>query len=151
MIDAHSHAVLVDLIRRQGRSLLQYIRDCYPWTTPAEHQALERIQRVIQKEEDSVFGLLRFLRQRKVSPPYLGVYPGSFTTINFVSLKHLEPLLVDYERRGIADLEKQLPKIPDPEVRRLLDDVLALKRRHLGELTRLHQPAAPVLSPAATH
>jgi hypothetical protein len=152
VIDPASHAAFASLVRRQAGSLLQYIRDSYPWTTPAEEPALARVKQLAADEEHSTQGLIRFLRKRRVTPPATGSYPSGFTTINFISFKHLVPMLTEYERSGIATVEKQMGDVADGEVRHLFHEVLEMKRRHLHALEHLdEQPAEKPVEAAAAH
>ena len=152
MIDPASQTALASLVRRQAGSLLQYIRDAFPWTTPTEEPALARVKQLAHDEEQSTQGLVRFLRKRRVTPPATGSYPSGFTTINFISFKHLVPMLVEYERNSIATIEKQQDDIIDGEVQHLFHDVLEMKRRHLHSLEHLdQQPAEKPLEATAAH
>src|SRR5262249_41257478 len=126
VIDPQSRAVLTDLARKESRSLLQYVRDAFPWTTAEEHAGLEWLQRVIQEEEEATASVVRFLYKHRVPPPYIGPYPISFTTINFISLDHLIPLLVEHERRALADLERQAGLVADAEARTLVQRTLEM-------------------------
>lgn len=142
MIDAQ---LIQDVIRRESRSLLQYVGDAFPWTTVAEEEALGRLQTLIRAEGAAIAGLARFLFRHHDSPLPSGMYPSDFTTLNFVSLDHLLPLLIAHEERSIADLEAALPSAHDPESRKLLESFLALQRDHLKTLRELgtsaRQPA----------
>ena len=40
MIDAAGRALLLNLVRSEGRSLLQYVGESFPWAT-AEEKAME--------------------------------------------------------------------------------------------------------------
>ena len=101
--------LLRSVIRREGRSLLQYVSEAFPWTTPASPIAGEASAAWPPRSATPSRALMRFLRRQHATPPYLGAFPMGFTTINFVSLDHLLPLLVDEQRpRAIADLERDL-------------------------------------------
>jgi hypothetical protein len=89
---------------------------------------------LIQEERDATAELARFLIRQRVTPPYLGAYPMSFTTLNFVSLDSLVPRLIQHQRRGIATLESELGQIRDPDSRALVDQLLEMKQRHLKVL-----------------
>lgn len=141
MMDAASRSILTDTIRREGRTLQSYVSESFPWTTPAEQQALERLKQVVEEERQAVGNLIRFLLKNHIAPPTLGVYPGSYTTINFVSLAHLTPLLVENQRRAVGTLEQELTRVCDLEARDQIKRLLEMKRRHLQTLEHLHEPA----------
>lgn len=152
MIDPQTRAILTGILQREGRSLLTYVRDAFPWTTPQGQDALERLQQLIQQEDEATAALGRFLARHRCPTPYLGPYPMNFTTINFVSLQHLVPLLVDSELRAIADLEKCLRLIHDPAARVPVQELLNVKRRHVETLPTLQQRSATLPQPAgSTH
>jgi hypothetical protein len=125
------------IIRREGRSLLQYAGDAFPWTTPAHQPALAELRRMIQEDNEAIDALARYLRKRRMTPPYLGAYPMSFTGYGFVGLDHLLPLLVVYQRRSIADLERDLARLDDAGARAEVQKLLDLKQRHLKQLEEL--------------
>jgi len=135
-------ATLAKIVRRESRSLLQYVHEAFPWTTSEEQDALGIVQELVREELASAALLARYLAKHKAPVPYLGPFPMSFTTINFISLQHLLPMLVDWEKRAAAELEQDLAALPDPEARRLVNDLLAQKRRHLEKLHKLQAPPA---------
>lgn len=137
MIDAPTYAALQDVIRREGRSLLQYVSEAPPWTLREARAALARVRTLIEHEHQAVGALVRLLTRHHLRPPYVGSYPAAFTAINDVSLDHLVPLLVEEQRRAIADLERDLATVTDPEARTLLEKILTTKQNHLRELEGL--------------
>src|SRR5438445_8864998 len=104
MLDSRTQTRLQQLLRRQSRSCLQYVSDSFPWTTSEEKPTLAQLQTLIDEERRANAALAKFLTRQRIPVPYLGSYPVAFTTLNFVSLDHLLPILVDTERRAIADL-----------------------------------------------
>ncbi len=137
MIDAATQAVLQDIVRRESRSLLQYVRDAFPWTSAREQEALAQLQTLIEEELKSTAELSHFLTRHRSGPPYLGPYPMSFANINYVSLDHLLPLLVENERRAIADRERDLSRITDPAASAQVERIISMKQRHLKALEAL--------------
>jgi rubrerythrin len=144
--DAPTEAVLQDIVRRESRSLLQYVADAFPWTTEEERGVLATLRQLIDEERQAAGDLARFMTRRRLELPYIGAYPAEFTTINYVLLDHLLPLLADEERRAVAALEKGLDALRDPDARARVQNVLDMKRRHLQTLDKLvathPQPAA---------
>jgi hypothetical protein len=140
-MDAQSQAILSDLFRKTSRSLLQYVRDSFPWTTPGDDEGLKRLHDLAAEEETQLAALGRFFTHNHRALPYPGSYPSSFTTINFISLEYLRKLLVDYQRQAIADVEAKLPLVHDPEARAQIQALLKLKRAHLTALEHLTKPA----------
>jgi hypothetical protein len=132
-----TYALLEDIARREDRSLLQYVKDAYPWITPAEQQVLAQIQAMTEEERQGVAELVRFLISRRRPPPYLGTFPASFTSLSFVSLDHLIPLLVDNERKELERLEREIHEMTDPEPKQFVQKIIANKTWHLETLRSL--------------
>jgi hypothetical protein len=137
VIDARTTRVLQDLVRRESRSLLQYVSDAFPWTTRQERAAVAELQTIVEEERQGAADAVALLLRQHQTPPYLGSYPMDFTTINYVSLDHLLPLLVENEGHSIRALERDLDSVSDPEARGLVEGVLAKKRAHLSRLATL--------------
>jgi rubrerythrin len=129
--------LLQDIVRRESRSLLQYVSDSFPWTTLEERQPLETLQALVAEEREGTAALARYLARKRLATPYLGSYPMAFTSINFISFEHLLPMLADDTRKSLERLEKDLGKITDPEARCLVQNVVAMKKRHLQALEAL--------------
>lgn len=145
MIDAHSQALLQDILRRESRSVLLYVDEAYPWTTANEQKALTELRRLICAERQAVISLGQFLLRQRISLPYLPPFPMHFTTINFLALDYVLPHLIDHERRSIAELEHELPALTNPAARAEIEKLLAIKRRNLPQLETL-VPAQPAAS-----
>jgi hypothetical protein len=139
-MDSVTHALLQGIVRREGRSLLQYVSEAFPWTGPQEKEALPKILLMVKEESDGASSLVRLLVKKRATPPYLGAYPMTFTNLNYISLSHLLPLLIDYQRQRIADLETYLSRIADPDAAALVRRILDYKRRHLKTLLDMANP-----------
>ena len=95
------------------------------------------LQQFIAAERVAVANLGRFLVRQRIPLPYLPPYPAHFTTINFLALDFLLPRLLEYERRSIAELERDRAALKGPAAQAEVDKLLALKRRHLPCLEEL--------------
>lgn len=137
MIDAPTQAALVDIVRREGRSLLQYVRDAFPWTQPEEQAAVQQLQQLIADEQRALAGLIRFMQRRHLTPPPLGSYSMDFTNINFISLDNLLPRLVEQQRQATQALERDLARLSEPEAREQVQTILGMKQRHLHILEKM--------------
>jgi rubrerythrin len=136
-MDDRSYSLLEDIARRENRSLLQYVRDSYPWMTPDEREVLPQIRIMIVEERQGVAELVRFLYSHRRPPPYLGTFPTSFTSLSFVSLDHLLPILARNERKELERLQVEIDLLTDPEAKALVQKIIANKRRHLEMLQSL--------------
>lgn len=141
MQDPRTQARLQAILRRESRSFLQYVRDAFPWTRPEEKEALAQLQTLIGEEQRAIAAFAKFLVRNRILVPHLGYYPVDFTTLNFVSLDHLLPMLLDAEDRCIGDLEKDVNILTDPDSRAEIQKLLDMKRQHrktLEALTTAH-------------
>lgn len=145
MNDRQIEHLLQTIVRREGRSLVEYVAEAFPWTTASEQQDLARFQQSVAEHREALAGLSRFMLKRHLAPPHLGPYPMGFTTINFVSFDHLLPRLAAAEREGIVQLEKDQADLDDAEARAAVEKLLDLKRQHLKtlqEMTAAHPEPA---------
>ena len=149
MIDAQTYSRLQDVIRREGRSLLQYAAESVPWTVTAADVRPALLQQAAHDEAEAVGELSRLLARHRLTPPWLGAYPMAFTSFNFLALDRLLPLLVKHQIRGVAALEADLAALEDPEVRDAVRGLLNVKQENLKKLEGLLLPRAePAASPA---
>ena len=116
---------------------MQYVREAFPWITAEEKSALAQLQKLIGEEQGAIGRLVDLLVERNHLYPYMGSFPIAFTNINFVSLEHLLPMLVDYEARSLGELECDLAVITDVEALSRVQDLVDMKRRHLDALRDL--------------
>jgi rubrerythrin len=137
VLDAQTQTLLQSILRRESRSLLQYLQESFPWTTLDKQSAVAQVQKMSQEERDAATRLARFLGRHQIDLPYLGSFPMDFTTINFIGLDYATPLLVKSEREALAELERELPQVTDAEARGLVQEIIAVKQRHLKDLENL--------------
>jgi hypothetical protein len=130
---------LQDLVARETRSVLHYAGDAYPWTTSEHKGALEQLQALIHEEREAVAAISRYVFRHRVMPT-VGGYPVSFTTLNFLSLDALVARLLDYERRSLEQVRADLKHVTDPEARRLVEALAALKEKNVAALARMGAP-----------
>jgi hypothetical protein len=134
VIDARGLHLIERQIIRDGRSLLQYVGDAFPYAPHLAEPGVHRLTALAKEQQTAVGRLIRFLQRHHATPPWLGSFPSEFTSANFVALAHLLPALQKDEQRGIAELERSLATLPAGEVHDLLADYLQMKRRALETL-----------------
>jgi hypothetical protein len=134
MMDAQTASLLQSIIRREGRSLLQYVNDLSPWTRECEQDRLAQLHALVNEERDGIAAVVRVLTRNRVMPPYLGAYPMGFTSLNFTSFQSLMPRLIDFQQRSLPILESDLVRLNEPEARGAVQSLVAMKRRHLKTL-----------------
>jgi hypothetical protein len=143
-MDRTTASILQGLVRKEGRSLLQYVSESFPWTTARDREVLATLQDMAKEEQQATAALVGFLVKSRVSPPYLGAYPMSFTTINYMSLGFLLPYLIDFESRRVAELKHDLALVSSQEdAHSVLKGLLEIKERHLATLISLAQREKP--------
>jgi hypothetical protein len=140
VIDPATEARLQDLLRRERRSLLEYVAGAYPWANRGKRDVWPQLRRVIDEERQALAAIAQFLTRQRVPLPPPGPFPEHFTSLNFVALDYLLPQLVEAQRRASAALEHDLARLPDGEAQRLVRELLAVKQRHLQTLEGLAAP-----------
>jgi hypothetical protein len=137
VIDVATQQVLQAAVRRESRSLLQYVSEVYPWAAPEDEDKLPRLQKLMEEDRQGTAALSQYLYKQHCPPAYLGGFPHSFTGLGFISLAHVLPLLVEDQRRHIADLERDLAAVKGEGPRHQVQKLLDMKRRHLAALEEL--------------
>jgi hypothetical protein len=146
MNDSRGFQVLQQIAQREMKSLMEYMVGAFPWTTAERSAALERVQSIVQEERDALARLTRYLFRHRIAPPHPGGYPTDFTTLNFVDLAYLTPLLIQEEQKSIAQIASELSSIKDEEGRQIVEEMLAVKKKHLEQLQQLEKPELAVTS-----
>ena len=137
MIDRQTYLHLQKVIRREGRSFLQYAGESFPWNTVAEQGTLDQVKQLVSEECEGAAALSRYLVQHRLTPPYLGAYPSYFTSYNYMSLDRLLPMLVSHQQRGVKNLETDLKVIDDQDTHQQVAAILDMKKRHLLALVAM--------------
>lgn len=134
-------SVMNRIFARETRSILQYLKDAWPWASSDERKVLERLQQMIAEEQRAARWVADWLLRHHI-PPATGRFPEEFTEINYVALDHLLPRLVMYQRQAMEELQKDLSQITNDEAQGIAQQLLALKRRHLEELNQMAKERA---------
>jgi hypothetical protein len=146
-MDAATVRRLENAFRRETRSFLQYVRDAFPWTTAGELATLAKLQGLIGEELEAAGTIAEFLARHRQGLPPVGTYPMNFTSLNFVSLDHLLPILLREERKSLADRERDFAEEQDSEAQTILRNIVNLKRRHLQTLEEMAAAHPDTLAP----
>jgi hypothetical protein len=137
---------LQQFVAAEARSLMQYMLGVFPWADSRHVEAVNRLLGLIEAERDALAILTRCLYRHKLPPPHAGGYPVDFTSLNFVDLGHLLPLVARHEEESVARLRQAVAATHDDEARQLAQALLDLKLKHLEDLRQLAQPQAAVTS-----
>jgi hypothetical protein len=137
VIDDSTRAVLHACVRRESRSLFQYVREVPLWVGPADRPTLAKLKGLATVEQSATDALGRYLQRKKVGLGHIGAFPSEFTTVNDAALHYLLPKLVQEQRAAAAALEADLARVTDVDARDHLAALLQLKRQYLPELEAL--------------
>jgi hypothetical protein len=136
-MESSDQELLRQIVRREGRSFLQYIGQAFPWTPPGEENEVTALRIMAAGQQDELTGLVHFMTKNRITPPYLGAYPTAFTSMNFTSIDFLLPVLLEAERKGIKELEADTARLVDLDARGEVAALLDQKKRHLDDLAGL--------------
>jgi len=146
MSDANTLLALQNVVRHETSSRLQYIRDAFPWSSAAGVEAVNKLLRIAEADRAMVNSIAQFLARNRYPVAGAPSYPANFTALNFLSVAHLLPLLVDSVQGSIVYLEKTLPGLSG-DGKTLIETMLTGKKKHLGELQSLQSAnTAPAAS-----
>jgi hypothetical protein len=137
LIDREAYLLLQDVIRREGRSFLQYAGESFPWCTVKDQGTVAKLTQLVAEERARAASMSRFLSKNRLTPPYLGSYPTYFTSYNYMALEKLLPLLVLHQKNTIQALMNDLAALTDGDARKEVQLALAMKHRHLTALEEL--------------
>jgi hypothetical protein len=129
--------LLPDILRRESRCFLQYVHEAFPWAHGKGEPARATMLAAAAAEGAALAQLAKMLQRRHIMVPFFGAYPSAFTSYNYLSASSLLPKLIADQKRGLADLERDLPTVVDAEIREHLETYRDLKRKHIQELESL--------------
>ncbi len=129
--------VLNTVLVNVGRSLLQYVGECWPWTEKKDEEERRVVAEAVYKQREAVQDLVDLLTERRLRIE-LGAYPTEYTDLHFVELDFLLPQLVESEKALIGDLEVAIADVAgDDEATALLRSILADQNAVVADLEAL--------------
>ena len=137
MIDGPTRERLEVCVRRESRSLFQYVREVPMWSGPADQAASIRLRQLAQAELDATNLLARWLQKRRTGQLHLGPFPSVYTNNNDAALHYILPRVVLEHGMLLADLERDAAATTDPDARSLVDAMLIQKRKNAPDLASL--------------
>jgi hypothetical protein len=104
VVESPRNEVLNQVLVNLGRSLLQYVGECWPWTDRRDETERNVVADCVHRQRDTVQDLADLLVDRNWPVDY-GSFPTEYTDLHFVELDYLLPQLLDGERALVRDLE----------------------------------------------
>ncbi|QDT64043.1 hypothetical protein [Calycomorphotria hydatis] len=87
-----------------GRSLLQYLAECPPWTAGPGLEIQERIEELAAAQREDLQILVDLILRLRGLPNF-GVFPLDFSDRQFLAMEFVYPELIEDQRRCIAAIE----------------------------------------------
>lgn len=136
------------LLINVGRSFLQYVGECWPWTQVDAAAERDKINDLVARQQRQVAKLVELLVQRDGGAIDFGSYPTEYTDLHYVSLDYLLAQLIENEQLVVAEIDdSHRSAADDPEAAELLEQFLAEERCNLKALEEL--AAARTAEPAS--
>lgn len=125
------------------RSLLQYVGECWPWTSDLDGQELRAgLQALVITQKQDVARLVDILTDAGWVIDY-GTYPTEFTDLHYVSLAYLLKQLLTQQTLLISSLESLVSASEADSVRELLQGIV---NHSIAQKQQLQQLTSPKLS-----
>lgn len=143
---ADSNSQLNLLLVQISRSLLQYVGECWPWSSADEGALQTEIDDLVERQRVHVAALAETLVQRRLVIDF-GTYPTEFTDLHFLALDYLLAQLVDNQTEVVDHITRAISLCSgDRSCVEMLQQIHAEEREILNELTKM---AASRATPAA--
>lgn len=141
---ASQAVVLQDILRSESQALLRYVGEADPYTeNEAQRRALAEVLEMAADEQNEIGMLARFMMRKRIMVPIAAPYPMYYTTMNYIALAHLLPLLAEHTQEAIGHLETALKHLGNHEASQLVENILNLKKKHRDAFTKLAETCAP--------
>lgn len=134
-------AILNRILARHLSSLLQYIPLAQPWVHAEETPIMERLQRLIEEENEACKTLADAITQARGVPATAHFSPA-FTSSHYMALEAYLRWLVPYYRWLLSEDEKDLAMLDDEPARQAARPLVETCRKHLTELEKLASQCA---------
>ena len=136
-MDAEKNPVLLrETYRREGLSLLQYVRQAEPFARRVDRPLAEKVRTMAEEEGRFLEALAGEIADAKLVVPSLGGFPSEYANYNFFDVRKLVPLLIVDQERLISVLSAETSE-EDASSEELTSRLLREKQRHLEELKAL--------------
>ena len=144
MIDAGTLERLQECVRRESRSLLQYVSEVPLWAALGDREAFARVRAIGKAQRQAADELAAWLQLSHASIVQLGPFPARFMELNDAAFRYVLPRLIAEHKQLIEQLEADAAATVDPHAKSHLDVMVQLKRAHDVELRALASTAGAV-------
>lgn len=131
------YATLNDLLIHLGRSLLQYVGECWPWSDRDAQKERAVIEELVQKQKRQTAELANYLHdvEWRIDP---GTYPTEYTDLHYVALDFLLTQLIQNQLALVEDAKRvMLVCEPDPAAKQLVGEIQAVQQSIASDLQSL--------------
>jgi hypothetical protein len=135
MVESQNNSELNLLLINLGRSLLQYVEECWPWS--GDETQGNPLDEFVIAQKDNIAQLTDLLIERRWNIDF-GSYPTKYTDLHFVALDYLLLQLIESQKALIADIEQtQKASAGDAPALKLLSQILCSERENFTKLKEL--------------
>ncbi len=132
-----SRAVVQAILRREGRSLMQYLREVPPWSSSADQPAAAMLHLRACHELMKLEDIGKLYQKRYHEMAHMGGYPD-FTGYNDMAIHYLLPRVIAEQKRLLAELERDRAAIVEPEIGQAFDQLIFEKQVTSRALEMVH-------------
>lgn len=131
------YSTLNDLLIHLGRSLLQYVGECWPWTDADAQQERATIDEMVQKQKRQTAQLVNYLQDAEWLIDH-GTYPTEYTDLHYVALDFLLQQLIQNQLALVADAKHVLGVCEqDPAAKQLVGEIQTVQQSIADDLKAL--------------
>ena len=135
MTESQNNSQLNLLLINLGRSLLQYVEECWPWSGDGTQG--NPLDALVIAQKETIARLTDLLIQRRWNIDF-GSYPTEYCDLHFVALDYLILQLIENQEALVADIEQTQKAFPgDAPALELLSQILSSERDILTKLKGL--------------
>jgi hypothetical protein len=127
--------ILNRVLRELSGSFLQYVGECWPWTSAGPDGAKQResVMRCVERQRQSIAMLADYLTPRQARVE-LGPYSTDFTDLHYVSLSFLQKKLIQTQKMTVELIDQQIMRLVDAEAQAVLESVRRNEQENLAAL-----------------
>lgn len=129
---------LLESYRREGLSLLQYVRQATPYASKSDRPLADRIRAIAESESKCLDVMANELADARLTVPSLGGFPSEHANFNYFDVRKLLPYLITEQERLIDCLRNEITE----DEGGIRPELLRLKESHCSELKTLSVPVS---------